>query len=80
MNNKLIELVLKSSMVLEHRDARHWRVVGDLGGREGGHDGAVLLLLLLLCRVGQQLVAAVLVLLDAVLVALGVVRVSSISA
>ena len=75
MNNKLIELVLKSSMVLEHRDARHWRVVGDLGGWERCHN-----MFLLLGRVGHQLVAAVPVLLDAVLVALGVVGAGTVSA
>ena len=32
-----------STMVLEHGHAWHGRVVGDLGGREGRHHGAVVL-------------------------------------
>ena len=41
-------------MILDRGNARHWRVVGDLGGRERCHN-----VFLLLGRVGHQLVAAV---------------------
>ena len=38
-----MELFNQSTVVLEHGHARHGRVVGDLGGREGRHHGAVVL-------------------------------------